>query len=36
MISFLETRHTMTAIDDFLQAEEMKDQQKKAAKRGKR
>jgi hypothetical protein len=36
MIEFLDTRRTMAAIDDFLQAEEMKEQQKKAARRGKR
>jgi hypothetical protein len=36
MIAFLDTRRTMAAIDDFLQAEEIKAQQKHAARKGKR
>jgi hypothetical protein len=34
MIAFLETRRTMTAIDDFVQAEEIKAEQKKASRKG--
>jgi hypothetical protein len=36
MVTFLNTRRTMTAIDDFLQAEEIKETQKHAARKGKR
>jgi hypothetical protein len=36
MIASLDTRRTMTAIDDFLQAEEIKEQQKHATRKGRK
>lgn len=36
MIVTLETKRTMTAIDDFLQVEEIKEQERRRAKKGKR
>jgi hypothetical protein len=36
MIVYLETKRTMTAIDDFLQVEEIKEQQKHAVRKGRK
>jgi hypothetical protein len=35
MVAYLETRRTMTAIDESIQAEQMKEDARKAARRGK-